>query len=267
MRRPTFFPVFLSALLAVGAALPAPAFAWWSPPQRGQEICPRGLSEHRIDWMAFVDSDADPAGVPRRVLGRQGNMVEGDTIGLRYGGLTRRLGFDSPRAQPAGNLRDGFFRVDYDLLQFEEFVEIELALPRAMDRFTLVLGGLGSSLRADVGVDDAVWIEGITPDGQRVSPGYFYPALAAEDSTRRVTDRAQRDGFGAPWMTGEVHTQRLTRAVEEPIGAAFRTPVVSVVLRFSGLPARIDGMGGWADGAVTNPPEQSVDIISGAYCG
>jgi len=262
-------PSRLVAALVCATLLPVPAMAkepFWLRPfaAKPSNACPKGTAEHRIDWMAFVGADADPSGVPRRVEGRlPGVALGGDTITLQYGGLTRRFDFDSPRAEASGILPGGFFRIDYDLLQFQEFAEVDLHMPRPVDRFTLVLGSLGTSERADTGVQDAVWVEGITPDGRRVAPSYFYPDMRPADSNARIRDRAQRDGFGAPWMTGQAVSA--TQAIDEPIGAAFREAVVSVTLRVSGMP--LPHGGGWAQGTAVNPPAQRVDVISGAYCG
>lgn len=262
----------LATTMVVGGTA-TPSFAnlsSWLAPLRGgtSNACARGQREHIVDWMAFTGSDADPAGVPRRVEGRlPGRALGGDTIALNYGGLTRRFDFDSPRALQATNLPGGFLRVDYDLLQTEEFAEIHFSLPRALDRFTLVFGDVGSTWRADGGVRDALWVEGHTPDGRRIAPGYFYPTLSPEQSRERITLRAEREGFGAPWITGEsLHDRHASgRSAHQPLGTAFREPVVSVTVRFSGLD--LEHGGGWAQGSSSNPPRQTVDILSGAYCG
>lgn len=273
MLRSIITPCLLATTIMLGGTA-TPSFAnlssWLAPLTRStsSNVCARGQNEHTIDWMAFTGSDIDPAGVPRRVEGRlPGRALGGDTIDLRYGGLTRRFDFDSPRAMQAGNLPDGFFRIDYDLLQFEEFAEMHMVMPRALDRFTLVFGDIGDTWRADGGVRDAVWVEGHTSDGRRIAPGYFYPTMAAEDSKTRVTRKAQREQFGAPWITGDrLHERNASgKAIQEPIGAAFREPVTSITIRFSGLP--FDQGGGWAHGTSVNPPQQRVDILSGAYCG
>ena len=229
-----------------------------------QGNCARGERLHAIDWMAYAGADADPAGVPRRVEGRaRGVALGGDTIGLRYGGLTRRLSFDSPRMHPAANLPYGLMRVEYDLLQYEEFVEVHLNLPRPVSGLTLVFADLNTANTADSSVRDAVWVEAFDAQGRMLAPGYFYPTMDSQSSASRVVDMADRYGFGAPWAFG---TPRLglTGMTEEPLGVSFTQPVVSATIRFTGLPAE---SGGWSTGASTNPPLQRVDIISGAYCG
>lgn len=265
MARFSFTTASFWATLIAAVAISSTASAQFAPTPPNIAPCARGLTEHRVDWLAFADSDADPSGVPRRLEGRTMTKSFGDTIHMNYAGLTRRFDFDSPRVMEASNLREGFLRTDFDLLQFDEYVDITMSMPRPLSRFTLVFSDLGESHRADGGVRDAAWLEGVTASGQRIMPSYFYPSTTARDSSARVSARVRAERFGAPWITGERRNsvQGPNSAEWEYIGATFNEPVISVLVRYSGFATE---QGSWAHGVSANPPRQTIDIVSGSYC-
>lgn len=220
--------------------------------------CGRKATEYRVDWLAYAAEERGPSGVPHRVASVGPSGVAGPDWSLSYGGIIRRFTFDRPETVAGPGLPLGGLEIGMDLMAHGEITEVHLQAPAAVDRLTLVFEGLGSSYAAATSVTDGVWVEGVAPDGRRISPAYLYPTLDPEASDALVRRRADQEGFGAPWAWGmQGNPDPL------PLTTTFREPVQGVVLRFTGAPA---DQGGWADGTSANPQPQTVLVSSAAFC-